>query len=271
MGSKLADFMNKGYITFPSVLFENIGRFDIDLGSMYLVCVLWHLYYKENVKEVNEETLSKYLGVNEVDIMMPLMSTIEKSLLSMESNEEGTTFLIEPLISRVNEILLEDLGVKRGGTKKVEKPVDSFNQFQNVEPQDNYQVNVQKNFEPNPEVQNQSVSRNLFEKFESEFKKVLSPYDIDYIKEWVVEDHFSEAMILDALRVTVKNCDKPNFQYIDKVLKNWSANGVTSEDENIKLIKGKNQKNSYPSTGSKRNSSKPENNGDNDKYEDLFF
>ncbi|MDD2370574.1 MAG: DnaD domain protein [Firmicutes bacterium] len=81
------------------------------------------------------------------------------------------------------------------------------------------------------EVQVQDSKGKIFTSFESEFKRPLSPIEIDLIDEWIEEKEYPENMIFEVLKVAVSN-GKLSFKYIDHVLLDWEKKGVMSQKEN---------------------------------------
>lgn len=60
--------------------------------------------------------------------------------------------------------------------------------------------------------------------FEEQFGRALSPIEINIIKEWK-ESNYSDDMIVKALKEAVKS-QVFNFRYIERILINWSQNGI---------------------------------------------
>ena len=60
----------------------------------------------------------------------------------------------------------------------------------------------------------------IYQKFEKEFGRELSPMEQEFIQEWKT-NNFSEETIALALRESVYNGVK-SFRYIDKILQNWN-------------------------------------------------
>lgn len=70
---------------------------------------------------------------------------------------------------------------------------------------------------------------NLFDIFEKEFGRTLSPIEYEIIKGWM-ESHFTEELILCALKEAVYN-GVFRMNYIDKILFEWNKKGIkTAED-----------------------------------------
>lgn len=64
----------------------------------------------------------------------------------------------------------------------------------------------------------------MIEIFEEQFDRVLTPMELEIIKEWI-DRGLSEDMILKALKEAVKS-QVLTLRYIDGILNNWQRNGV---------------------------------------------
>lgn len=92
--------------------------------------------------------------------------------------------------------------------------------------------------EDNNKVIQQVGKGKVFANFEGEFKRPLSPIEIDLIDEWIEEKAYPENMILEVLKVAVSNA-KLSFKYIDHILIDWAKKGVMSNKENQELQNNK--------------------------------
>ncbi|NIK12277.1 DnaD domain-containing protein [Alkalibacillus almallahensis] len=70
----------------------------------------------------------------------------------------------------------------------------------------------------------------LFQLFEQEFSRTLSPIEIDTISHWLDDDQFKPALIKAALREAVL-MGKLNFRYIDRILNEWKKKGIKSAQD----------------------------------------
>lgn len=70
----------------------------------------------------------------------------------------------------------------------------------------------------------------LFNLFEQEFGRALSPIEIEMISYWIDDDRFKPALIKAALREAVL-LGKLNFRYIDRILAEWKKKGIRSVQE----------------------------------------
>lgn len=80
----------------------------------------------------------------------------------------------------------------------------------------------------NNEAKNQKS--NIFDIFEKEFGRTLSPMDYEIISDW--QKDFSDELILLALKEAVFN-GVNNLRYIDKILHDWYKKGIKNEQDII--------------------------------------
>lgn len=71
-------------------------------------------------------------------------------------------------------------------------------------------------------------NNNIFDYFEKEFGRTLSPIEYELINSWVKDN--SEEIIKLALKEAVYN-GVSNFRYIDKIIHEWSKKGIKSEED----------------------------------------
>lgn len=73
-----------------------------------------------------------------------------------------------------------------------------------------------------------SVSNNIFDIFEREFGRTLSPMEYEIVNGWI-KDKMDEEMIILALKEAIYN-GVSNLRYIDKIIYEWRKKGLTSKD-----------------------------------------
>ena len=103
----------------------------------------------------------------------------------------------------------------------------------------------------------------LYQKFEGEFKRPLSPIEIDFLVEWQNEKDYSVDMITEALKVSV-GVGKLNFKYIDHILLDWQKKGVVTARENEAAEEAKGQKVRKKTTFEKKK-------GNSEKYKGIYL
>ncbi len=73
-------------------------------------------------------------------------------------------------------------------------------------------------------------SNNIFDIFENEFGRTLSPIDYEIITDW--QKNYNDEIILLALKEAVFN-GVNNLRYIDKILIDWNKKGIKNEQDII--------------------------------------
>lgn len=76
------------------------------------------------------------------------------------------------------------------------------------------------------------ISSSVFEVFESELGKTLSPMQYEIIKEWISKG-ISEELIIEALKEAVINGTN-NFRYIDTIITSWMDKGYKTKNDVLK-------------------------------------
>ena len=76
---------------------------------------------------------------------------------------------------------------------------------------------------PNP----QNQLKDLVETFQQELGRLLTPFEIEDLSKTVKEDGVKADLIKEALREAVLN-GKPNWKYIQAILRNWRHEGIKS-------------------------------------------
>ena len=81
--------------------------------------------------------------------------------------------------------------------------------------------------------QNKAVEKktSLFDTFESELGRTLSPMEYEIINGWLQE--CSEEIILLALKEAIYN-GVSNFRYIDRIINEWSKKGIKTKEDVLK-------------------------------------
>ena len=73
----------------------------------------------------------------------------------------------------------------------------------------------------------QNDLKSLVETFQQELGRLLSPFEIEDLEKSLKEDGTSADLIKEALREAVLN-GKPNWKYIQAILRNWRHEGIRS-------------------------------------------
>lgn len=81
---------------------------------------------------------------------------------------------------------------------------------------------------------NEVNNTDIYSKFESEFGRVLSPFEYETINKWI-ENGVSEDLIVSALREAVIN-GACNLRYIDKIIYEWTKKGSKPKEEDYTIL-----------------------------------
>ncbi|GAK02460.1 chromosome replication initiation protein DnaD [Geomicrobium sp. JCM 19037] len=73
-------------------------------------------------------------------------------------------------------------------------------------------------------------SGELYQLFENEFSRPLSPMESETIGVWIDQDHYSMEMIKAALKEAVIS-GKLNLRYIDRILYEWKRSGIKTPEQ----------------------------------------
>lgn len=103
----------------------------------------------------------------------------------------------------------------------------------------------------------------VYQAFEKEFGRPLSPLESNQIAEWCLNGNFDPELVLEALRRAVLR-GALNFRYIDSILRDWARKNVHNLLEAAALeerLASSRQRSRQPaSKGNKK-----------DKYRDLYL
>ncbi|WP_283262358.1 DnaD domain-containing protein [Streptococcus dysgalactiae] len=98
------------------------------------------------------------------------------------------------------------------------------------------------------------TKKELFENFQKNWMRLLSPFEIEDIDKWIDEDNMPVEVVNEALKETVIY-NAPNLRYLNRVLNNWKRQGIDTVEkvefarlqfENKKLSQNKNQQSNVP-------------------------
>ena len=84
----------------------------------------------------------------------------------------------------------------------------------------------------NEEENNKEETSNIYDNFEKEFGRTLSPIEMELIGGWL-DNEYSEELIECALKEAVYN-GVSNLRYIDKILYEWKKKGIKNKEDVLK-------------------------------------
>ena len=206
--------------------------------------------------------------IDAIDFTYLLLEYYKK--LHISENELAVILMIEHLISQNNNLVTPDLlSLKMSlSTSEIDKLfVELINKgYLNFDPSKKTKVSLkplkrklvgsfQKELNREDEIsaseEKNNVLKNIYQAYEKELNRPLSPLEYSQISEWIEQGN-NEERIIEALKEAVSK-GRRNFKAIDKILLQWQArddiekNGVTSIsddwnkniDETLEIIKTK--------------------------------
>ncbi|ALS00464.1 DNA replication protein DnaD [Enterococcus silesiacus] len=88
----------------------------------------------------------------------------------------------------------------------------------------------QKLTEKQKEVTSEETIKQLYQGFEKEFGRQLSPIELEMIGQWLETDHYQPELIRLALREAVLN-QAYSLKYIDRILLAWERKNITTKEQ----------------------------------------
>ena len=171
--------------------------------------------YKLKNYQINPYVLKgiKDLGLTIEELLLIVYLTNEKDYLDLLDIEEKTSLSEEEVLASYSTLLAKGLI-----EVKMEKIDGKINESISLDNLYNKLVFAEKE-KPVTE------SSDIYECFEKEFAKTLSPIEYEIINKWL-EDGISEETIKKALKEAVLN-GVTSLRYIDKIIHEWSKKEMT--------------------------------------------
>jgi len=179
------------------------------------------LNYKDLKLTSDELILIIYL-INESDVFNPKKIALDMKLKLTE------------VLETVNN--LEEKGILSISVRKVNNIREDYINLKNL-------YSKLAFFVINENIIKEEKKENLFDCFEKEFARTLSPVEYELINGWK-EIGYSEELIILALKEAVFN-GVTNLRYIDKILYEWKKKGINNKDDvekNKEKFQNKNKK-----------------------------
>ncbi|EAD5715350.1 TPA: DnaD domain-containing protein [Listeria innocua] len=193
----LGKWMAEGQVTLPQVLVKNYAAIGLNENELVLLLQI-QSFAAEAEFFPSMEMLTDRTTLRLEDTIKTMDSLLKKSVVAIEQSKDNSLMISE-------QYNLEPLWGK----------LVAF--YENIEA-DNRQ---------DQEVEQQT---NLYSLFEAEFGRPLSPMEAEMLSAWVDQDRTSPDLIKEALKEAVIS-QKLNFRYIDRILLNWSKQGVKTIDD----------------------------------------
>ena len=186
------DAFKSGNLVLPSELLLNYNR----LFSSSDDFLVWQFFYLQNTTalgELSPSQIAEKIGKNITEVNQAISRLTEKGLLQYRTIElNGEIEVIFDATLALER--LDQLFVKQETSQVQSTPNDL---------------------------------KSLVETFQQELGRLLSPFEIEDLEKSLKEDGTSADLIKEALREAVLN-GKPNWKYIQAILRNWRHEGIRS-------------------------------------------
>lgn len=186
------DAFKSGNLVLPSELLLNYNR----LFSSSDDFLVWQFFYLQNTTalgELSPSQIAEKIGKQVTEVNQAISRLTEKGLLQYRTIE---------LNGEIEVIFDATLALER----------------------------LDQLFEKQAPNQVQSAPndlKSLVDTFQQELGRLLSPFEIEDLEKSLKEDGTSADLIKEALREAVLN-GKPNWKYIQAILRNWRHEGIRS-------------------------------------------
>lgn len=193
--------------------------------------------FLDQLNNENHYTVSKYvlkyakelgLDINSLILLIYFLNKPNKSVFDCNKIMEDLDFTSEELFDSIS--LLKDKNIllilmEKNDNDVLEEKVD-ISLF--------YEILFTKLLN---NVKEEEKQKDLYDNFEKEFGRTLSPMEYEIINSWK-EQKISNELILAALKEAVFN-GVSNLRYIDKILYEWNKKGIKKESDISKNRKEK--------------------------------
>lgn len=161
-------------------------------------------------------------NADKIFIHIEKLEKVSKEILP--SHERNLTNNEEKSVKNFSEVSKNSL---KSQLNSFQKSVKNFNSYNNYT-----RPNTRLN---NKTTTTSNISNNIFKIAESEFGRLLSPFEIQDLSFW--KEEFSDEMILEAIKETKLN-GKTNLKYLSGILRNWRDENITTVEQ-VKASKSK--------------------------------
>lgn len=214
-----AKWMNKGSASVPYVLLENYKSLQLSDGEMMLIIHL-HSFAGEGNLFPSPEQLQERMTCSENEISEMLNQLHKKQFIDIISSvdQEGMreeSYSLEPLWEKMITFLSSSTA-QEVSSSEVATSQDAYPSW----PSDLNQTGNDI----------QQLEGQIFQRFEQEFGRVLSPIECETISLWLDDDRYQPHLIFLALREAVIS-SKLSLRYIDRILFEWQKIGIKTAEE----------------------------------------
>lgn len=193
----LENWMNEGQVTLPQVLVKNYTV--VGLNELEMMLLLQIQSFAANAEFFpSMEMLTERTTLRLEETIKIMDSLLKKGMIAIEQSQDASQMISE-------RYSLAPLWGKLAAL------------YENIEAEGRQEKQIEK-------------QTNLYSLFEVEFGRPLSPMEAEMLSAWLDQDKTSPELIKEALKEAVIS-QKLNFRYIDRILLNWTKQGVKTVED----------------------------------------
>ncbi|MHC5267759.1 DnaD domain protein [Enterococcus sp. LJL98] len=193
----LEEFLKNGQTTISNLILENYRKIGLS-NEEFLLWLQLHRYAEKNIFFPDLTEIAKNMNVNQQEIYYLLNQLVQKQFIQITS--------------------------KKDAQGMVQDAYDLSLIYQKL-----HLLLAQKEEENKEMVREEKVSQ-LYQSFEAEFGRPLSPMEYQRIGQWLEEDQYQVELIQLALREAVLN-QAYSLNYIDRVLLSWERKNIRTSEQ----------------------------------------
>ena len=207
--ANLIQWLKQGHFVVPLYLFQRMQSLSLTMEEFVF---LMYLLSQGEQFPFNPNKIKKDLNYELTDVMRLISTLTDKKMLMVQVSKN-------------------DKGI-------MEEQVDLSLFYDKVS-----LVLAEENNQPNNE-----ENENIYEIFEKEFGRPLSPMEYEIIKAWI-DGNMARELIIRALKEATYN-GVSNLRYIDKILYEWDRKGFKTVEDVEKHEKSRREKKDKPKVDS---------------------
>lgn len=192
MTNNIINILKEKPIIIPKLLLKNYKKLNITEEEFIILIYIINIGDK---MPYNPELFVQDLNIDKFKAMEIINNLLEKNILSLKIEKNKT--------NKSEEYIYTDLLYDKLTKLVIEETPES---------QDNLEE--------------------VFNSFEKEFGRTISPMEYELIKSWI-NDKIPQELILEALKEATYN-GVSNMRYIEKILTEWQRKGIKTKEDVLK-------------------------------------
>jgi len=193
----LRDYLKSGQTTLSNLLIENYRKLGLT-NDEFILWIQLYKYHESGNDFPDLTSIAVNMDCEQKEIYHLLNQLVEKQVITIESEKNSQGIRNDFYDFSAVFIKLEAL------QKQQQKQTEEINYEQKVQ--------------------------SLYQMFEKEFGRALSPIEYQRIGQWIEEDQYNPDLIRLALKEAVLN-QAYSLNYIDRVLLSWERKNITTQQQ----------------------------------------